>query len=68
LRKGRQHWGYIVVGAWGTGTTTLFTMPSNNITQMDLPFPSTFVGLALVGKDIVFRLVIEYSSLKDFDP
>jgi hypothetical protein len=27
-----------------------------------------FVGLALVGKDIVFRFIIEYSSLMDFDP
>jgi hypothetical protein len=27
-----------------------------------------FVGLALVGKDIVFRLIIEYSSLRDFGP
>ncbi len=29
-----------------------------------------FVGLALVGKDIVsmFRFIIEYNSLKDFDP
>jgi hypothetical protein len=27
-----------------------------------------FVGLALVGKDIVFRLIIEYSSLMDFGP
>jgi hypothetical protein len=25
-------------------------------------------GLALVGKDIVFRFIIEYSSLRDFDP
>jgi hypothetical protein len=27
-----------------------------------------FVGLALVGKDIVFRFIIEYSSLVDFGP
>jgi hypothetical protein len=28
-----------------------------------------FVGLALVqGKDIVFRFIIEYSSLRDFGP
>jgi hypothetical protein len=27
-----------------------------------------FVGLALVGKDIVFRFIIEYSSLMDFGP
>ncbi len=28
----------------------------------------TFVGLALEGKDIVFRYIIEYSSLRDFGP
>jgi hypothetical protein len=27
-----------------------------------------FVGLALVGKDIVFRFTIECSSLMDFGP
>jgi hypothetical protein len=27
-----------------------------------------FVGLAYQGKDIVFRLIIEYSCLKDFHP
>ncbi len=27
-----------------------------------------FVGLAYQGKDIVFRLIIEYSSLRDFGP
>jgi hypothetical protein len=27
---------------------------------------SEFVGLALVGKDIVFRFIIEYSSVMDF--
>ncbi len=26
------------------------------------------VGLALAGKDIVFRFIIEYSSLRDFGP
>jgi hypothetical protein len=26
------------------------------------------LGLALVGKDIVFRFIIEYSSLRDFGP
>jgi hypothetical protein len=24
------------------------------------------IGLALVGKDIVFRFIIEYNSLRDF--
>jgi hypothetical protein len=27
---------------------------------------SNFVGLAYRGKDIVFRFIIEYSSLRDF--
>jgi hypothetical protein len=31
-----------------------------------LGFAGCFVGLALVGKDIVFRFIIEYSSLMDF--
>jgi len=30
--------------------------------------PTTLIGLALVGKDIVFRSKIEYSSLRDFGP
>jgi hypothetical protein len=29
---------------------------------------SNFVGIALIGKDIVFRFIIEYGSLKDFGP
>ncbi len=29
---------------------------------------SSFVGLALVGKDIVPRFIIQYSSLRDFGP
>jgi hypothetical protein len=28
----------------------------------------TFIGLAYKGKDIVFRFIIEYSSLRDFGP
>jgi hypothetical protein len=27
-----------------------------------------FIGLAYQGKDIVFRFIIEYSSLRDFGP
>ncbi len=27
-----------------------------------------FVGLALIGKDIVLIFIIEYSSLRDFGP
>jgi hypothetical protein len=30
--------------------------------------PFLFIGLALVGKDIVFRFIIEYNSLRDFGP
>jgi hypothetical protein len=30
--------------------------------------PNVFVGLAYQGKDIVFRFIIEYSSLRDFGP
>jgi hypothetical protein len=29
---------------------------------------SAFIGLALVGKDIVSRFIIEYSNLRDFGP
>jgi hypothetical protein len=29
---------------------------------------TTFVGLAYQGKEIVFRFIIEYSSLRDFGP
>jgi hypothetical protein len=28
----------------------------------------SFVGLAYQGKDIVFRFIIEYSSLRNFGP
>jgi hypothetical protein len=28
----------------------------------------TFIGLAYERKDIVFRFIIEYSSLRDFGP
>jgi hypothetical protein len=27
-----------------------------------------FIGLALVGKDIVFRFIIKYNDFRDFDP
>jgi hypothetical protein len=29
---------------------------------------NNFVGLAYQGKDIVFRFIMEYSSLRDFGP
>jgi hypothetical protein len=29
---------------------------------------SHFIGLAYQGKDIVFRFIIEYSSLRNFGP
>jgi len=31
-------------------------------------FDRDFVGLAYQGKDILFRFIIEYSSLRDFGP
>jgi hypothetical protein len=34
----------------------------------DLLSNGLFVGLAYQGKDIVFRFIIEYSSLMDFGP
>jgi hypothetical protein len=37
-------------------------------TKKNSSLENTFVGLALVGKDIVFRFIIEYSSLRDFGP
>jgi hypothetical protein len=30
------------------------------------PMVGCFIGLAYQGKDIVFRFIIEYSSLRDF--
>jgi hypothetical protein len=32
------------------------------------PFLHFFLAVALVRKDIVFRSIIEYSSLRDFGP
>jgi len=39
----------------------------NDIFFVALPW-GYFVGLAFQGKDIVFRFIIGYSSLKDFGP
>jgi hypothetical protein len=39
-----------------------------NVTLHAMDFGSDFVGLAYQGKDIVFRFLIEYSSLRDFGP
>jgi hypothetical protein len=36
--------------------------------ELDNLFVCLFVGLAYHGKDIVFRFIIEYSSLRDFGP
>jgi hypothetical protein len=37
--------------------------------QLSISHCSTsFVGLAYQGKDIMFRFIIEYSSLRDFGP
>jgi hypothetical protein len=34
----------------------------------DMPCQSPFIGLAYQGKDIVFRFIQEYNSLRDFGP
>jgi hypothetical protein len=39
----------------------------NNVLAVDLA-SLKFIGLAYQGKDIVLRFVIEFSSLRDFDP
>jgi hypothetical protein len=39
-----------------------------NVTLHAMDFGSDFVGIAYQGKDIVFRFLIEYSSLRDFGP
>jgi hypothetical protein len=36
--------------------------------QLSFSLQYFFVGLAYQGKDIVFRFIIEYSSLRDFGP
>jgi hypothetical protein len=38
------------------------------IVYLDGTLPKVFVALAYQGKDIVFRFIIEYSSLRDFGP
>jgi hypothetical protein len=34
----------------------------------DLDSSHKFIGLAYQGKDVVFRFIIEYRSLRDFGP
>jgi hypothetical protein len=36
--------------------------------RMNMAFWNDFVNLAYQGKDIVFRSIIEYSSVRDFGP
>jgi hypothetical protein len=36
--------------------------------KIDIVIHGTFIGLASVGEDLVFRFIIEYSSLRDFGP
>jgi hypothetical protein len=38
------------------------------IVYIDGTLPKMFIELAYQGKDIVFRFIIEYSSLRDFGP
>jgi hypothetical protein len=39
----------------------------NDIVFVALPWGS-FIGLAYQGKDIVYRFIIRYNSLRDFGP
>jgi hypothetical protein len=50
---------------WGEVGLVWGHMPANTTPH---PHTSTyqFVGLAYLGKDIVFRFIIEYSSFRDF--
>jgi hypothetical protein len=36
--------------------------------EIRAPIKKMSIGLAYQGKDIVFRFIIEYSSLRDFGP
>jgi hypothetical protein len=52
-------------------TRATFKNPSKNYTGklgMTDQRPGNFIGLAYPRIDIVFRLIIEYSSLMDFGP
>jgi hypothetical protein len=46
----------------------LFGKRAETIVPPNYRIAPMFIGLALVGKDIVFRFIIEYSSLRDFGP
>jgi hypothetical protein len=46
-------------------TKITFYLPKTNCLAH---FSTNFVGLAYQGKDIVYRFIIEYSSLRDFGP
>jgi len=41
---------------------------SNKFVKIGYHTNGSFIGLAYQGKDIVFRFIIEYSSLRDFGP
>jgi hypothetical protein len=45
---------------WWSKTKTILSFPRDSI--------FLFAGLAYQGKDFVFRVGIEYSSLRDFGP
>ncbi len=45
----------------------LFGKRAETIVPPNYRIALMFIGLALVGKDIVFRCIIEYSNLMEFD-
>jgi hypothetical protein len=53
-KRKRKNWAKILFLGWGSWQCG------------DIVFFFKFVGLAYQGKDIVFRFIIEYSSLRDF--
>jgi hypothetical protein len=51
---------------WKERASGLF--PVTKMCSHQLPSLKSFIGIAYQGKDIVFRFIIEYSSLRDFWP
>jgi hypothetical protein len=61
-------WKLILFRLPRVGSSSNIIYPPNIALNPQLLSPRVFVGLAYQGKDIVFRFIIEYSSLRDFGP
>jgi hypothetical protein len=55
-------------GLGGPGIKSIKPWAQENLTGLNSYNFVDFVGLALIGKDIVLRFIIECSSLRDFGP